>query len=143
MHRHTILGERILTAAAALRPVAKLVRASHERFDGGGYPDGLRGTEIPLGARVIFVCDAFDAMTSERTYSPAIAPAQALAELRACAGTQFDPTVVSAFVGTLEESGEDLREEAAVAPVAQPANAPVAEPPLSAAVAPNGRARLS
>jgi two-component system, cell cycle response regulator len=114
MHRHTILGERILTAAAALRPVAKLVRASHERFDGGGYPDGLSGTEIPLGARVIFVCDAFDAMTSDRTYSPAIAPARALLELRACAGTQFDPMVVAAFVGTLEEASAD-----------EPGNAPV------------------
>jgi two-component system cell cycle response regulator len=115
MHRHTILGERILTAAAALRPVAKLVRCSHERFDGGGYPDGLRGTEIPLGARVIFVCDAFDAMTSERSYSAAIGRAEALQELRACAGTQFDPTVVAAFVATLEEpAGLDPREEAAV-----------------------------
>ena len=105
MHRHTILGERILTAAAALRPVAALVRASHERFDGGGYPDGLCGTEIPLGARVIFVCDAFDAMTSERSYSPAIAPEEALSELRACAGSQFDPTVVAAFSETIEGSG--------------------------------------
>jgi two-component system, cell cycle response regulator len=105
MHRHTILGERILAAAAALRPVAQLVRSSHERFDGGGYPDGLHGTEIPLGARVIFVCDAFDAMTSERTYSDAIAPSRALAELRACAGTQFDPTVVAAFAQAFEESG--------------------------------------
>ena len=87
MHRHTILGERILTAAAALRPVAHLVRASHERYDGAGYPDGLAGTDIPLGARVIFVCDAFDAMTSDRTYSGAIPAAEALAELQACAGT--------------------------------------------------------
>ena len=116
MHRHTILGERILTAATALRPVARLVRSSHERFDGRGYPDGLHGTEIPLGARVIFVCDAFDAMTSERTYSGAIEPAQALAELRACAGTQFDPTVVAAFVQTLEESGFQPRDKARAEP---------------------------
>jgi len=101
MRRHTILGERILTAARALRPVARLVRASHERFDGRGYPDGLRGQEIPLGARIIFVCDAYDAMTSERAYSPAVTPAEAIAELRACAGTQFDPDVVDAFVQTL------------------------------------------
>jgi diguanylate cyclase (GGDEF)-like protein len=113
MHRHTILGERILMAAAALRPVARLVRCSHERFDGGGYPDGLRGTEIPLGARVIFVCDAFDAMTSERSYSAAIGRTEALAELRACAGTQFDPTVVAAFVAAFEESGLDARERTA------------------------------
>jgi two-component system cell cycle response regulator len=103
MHRHTILGERILMAASALRPVARLVRSSHERFDGGGYPDGLKGEEIPLGARIIFVCDAYDAMTSNRAYSRAIAPAQALLELEACAGTQFDAKVVEAFIVTLAE----------------------------------------
>ncbi|MFI5005705.1 MAG: HD-GYP domain-containing protein, partial [Solirubrobacterales bacterium] len=103
MRRHTILGERILKAAAALRPVAELVRSSHERFDGTGYPDGLHGEEIPLGARIIFVCDAFDAMISERSYSGSITPSEAIAELRACAGTQFDPEVVEAFIATLEE----------------------------------------
>jgi two-component system cell cycle response regulator len=103
MSRHTILGERILAAAPALRAVAGLVRSSHERFDGKGYPDGLRGESIPLGARIIFVCDAFDAMTSERAYSRAIAPAAAIAELRACAGTQFDPVVVEAFVASAGE----------------------------------------
>jgi diguanylate cyclase (GGDEF)-like protein len=104
MRRHTILGERILMAASALRPVAKLVRASHERFDGGGYPDGLAGEAIPLGARIIFVCDAYDAMTSNRSYSSAVTHEQALAELHACAGTQFDPRVVEAFVATLQET---------------------------------------
>ena len=64
MRRHPLIGERILLAAPALRPVARLVRSSHERWDGGGYPDGLRGDEIPLGARVVAVCDAFDAMTT-------------------------------------------------------------------------------
>jgi two-component system cell cycle response regulator len=103
MHRHTILGERILMAASALRPVARVVRSSHERFDGGGYPDGLKGEEIPLGARIIFVCDAYDAMTTDRAYSRAIAPTEAIAELRACAGTQFDSEVVEAFVATLSE----------------------------------------
>ena len=107
MHRHTILGERILMAASALRPVARLVRASHERFDGHGYPDGLKGEEIPLGARIIFVCDAYDAMTSDRAYSPAIAPAAAIKELRACAGTQFDAEVVDAFIATLAEPSVD------------------------------------
>jgi two-component system, cell cycle response regulator len=100
MSRHTILGERILAAAAALRPVAGLVRSSHERFDGQGYPDGLRGEGIPLGARIIFVCDAFDAMISERSYSAAVPSAAAIAELRACAGTQFDPAVVEAFIAS-------------------------------------------
>jgi two-component system, cell cycle response regulator len=101
MHRHTILGERILMAASALRPVARLVRSSHERFDGEGYPDGLRGEQIPLGARIIFVCDAYHAMISKRPYSPAVSAAEAIAELRACAGTQFDPDVVAAFLSTM------------------------------------------
>jgi two-component system, cell cycle response regulator len=97
MRRHPLIGERILLAAPALRPVARLVRSSHERWDGGGYPDGLRGDEIPLGARVVAVCDAFDAMTTERPYREPIPESQALAELRRCAGTQFDPMVVDAF----------------------------------------------
>ena len=71
MRRHTIIGERILMAAPALRSVARLVRSSHERWDGVGYPDGLRGEEIPLGARVVAVCDAFDAMTTDTSLSPA------------------------------------------------------------------------
>ncbi len=109
MRRHTILGERILMAASALRPVARLVRSSHERFDGAGYPDGLLGGEIPLGARIIFVCDAYDAMTSERAYSPAVTPGEAIAELRACAGTQFDPAVVSAFIETMHSDDLPVR----------------------------------
>jgi len=115
MRRHTILGERILTAASALRPVARLVRSSHERFDGGGYPDGLAGEQIPLGARVIFVCDAFDAMTSNRSYSSAVSRVDALSELHRCAGTQFDPRVVAAFADTLREdipSGADATQAA-------------------------------
>jgi len=97
VRQHTIIGERILSAAPALLPVAKLVRSSHERFDGSGYPDGLAGDTIPLGSRIVAVCDAFQAMTSPRPYRPAIPVEDALAELRACAGTQFDPEVVSAF----------------------------------------------
>jgi diguanylate cyclase (GGDEF)-like protein len=95
--RHTIIGERILGAALALRPVARLVRASHEHFDGNGYPDGLRGHEIPLGARIVTVCDAYDAMTSERPYQRTLNHEQALEELHRCAGRQFDPLVVDAF----------------------------------------------
>jgi two-component system cell cycle response regulator len=97
VRQHTIIGERILSAAPTLLPIAKLVRASHERFDGSGYPDGLAGEAIPLGARIVAVCDAFHAMTSARPYRPAIAPEDAIAEIRACAGTQFDPRVVAAF----------------------------------------------
>ncbi len=102
MRRHTIIGERILQAAPSLRTVAKLVRSSHERWDGEGYPDGMRGDEIPLGARVVAVCDAFDAMTTNRPYRNRINEPAALAELRRCAGTQFDPAVVEAFAHVLE-----------------------------------------
>jgi two-component system, cell cycle response regulator len=97
MRRHPLIGERILLAAPALRPVARLVRSSHERWDGSGYPDGLRGDEIPLGARVVAVCDAFDAMTGERPYRASVPDDDAIEELRQCAGTQFDPIVVEAF----------------------------------------------
>ena len=95
IRRHTLIGERILRAAPALEPIAPLVRSSHERWDGTGYPDGLAGEDIPLGARIIFVCDAFEAMTSpRRPYHAPISREAALAELSACAGTQFDPRVV-------------------------------------------------
>jgi two-component system, cell cycle response regulator len=97
MRRHSEIGERIIGEAPALSRVAAMVRASHERFDGGGYPDGLSGRDIPLGARIVAVCDAFDAMITERPYSPAKTPDEAERELRACAGTQFDPVVVEAF----------------------------------------------
>jgi two-component system, cell cycle response regulator len=97
MRRHSEIGERIIGEAPALSRVAAMVRASHERFDGGGYPDGLSGREIPLGARIVAVCDAFDAMITERPYSAGMTPEEAERELRDCAGTQFDPVVVEAF----------------------------------------------
>jgi diguanylate cyclase (GGDEF)-like protein/putative nucleotidyltransferase with HDIG domain len=106
IHEHTILGERILSAAAALRPVARIVRSTHERWDGGGYPDGLAGPDIPRGARVVAVCDAYEAMTSDRAYRKALSRADACAELRATAGTQFDPEVVEAFVAELERRAD-------------------------------------
>jgi two-component system cell cycle response regulator len=102
MRRHTVIGERILGAAPALTPVAKLVRFSHERMDGQGYPDGLAGDEIPLGARVIAVCDAYAAMTEDRPYREALRDQDAVAELRRCAGSQFDARVVELFVEELE-----------------------------------------
>ena len=92
-----IIGERILAAAPALRAVGALVRSSHERWDGRGYPDRLAGEAIPLGARVIAVCDAYDAMRTDRAYRRACPQDEALAELRRCAGGQFDPAVVEAF----------------------------------------------
>jgi len=103
MHRHTLVGERILAAAPALVPVALLVRSSHERWDGTGYPDGLAGEDIPLGARVVSVCDAFDAMTSQRPYAPAVDPESAIAELERSAGAQFDPEVVRIFAAAWRE----------------------------------------
>jgi diguanylate cyclase (GGDEF)-like protein len=97
MRRHTLIGESVLSAAPALASVAKVVRSSHERFDGGGYPDGLAGDSIPLASRIVFVCDAFHAMTSERPYGTPMSVENAIAELSRCAGTQFDPEVVIAF----------------------------------------------
>ena len=98
MRRHTLIGERIIASAEALSAAAKLVRSSHERWDGAGYPDGLAGDEIPLGARIISVCDAFDAMLADRPYSEAYTLECAIAELERCAGGQFDPRVVPLFV---------------------------------------------
>jgi diguanylate cyclase (GGDEF)-like protein len=95
MRTHTILGERILAAAPALRQEAVLVRSCHERWDGAGYPDGKTAEGIPLGSRIIFACDAFDAMTSQRVYRASRTQAEAIAELRRCAGSQFDPAVVA------------------------------------------------
>jgi diguanylate cyclase (GGDEF)-like protein len=97
MRRHTLIGERILAAAPALGAAARLVRSSHEAWDGSGYPDALAGIEIPLGARIIAICDSFDAMLSTRPYSPPQEINKALAELQRCAGTQFDPDIVPIF----------------------------------------------
>ncbi len=103
IRQHTLLGERILSAAAALRPVARIVRSSHERWDGGGYPDGLAGESIPLAARIVSVCDAYDAMVSDRCYRPALSPARARQELVREAGHQFDPHVVAIALDVLDQ----------------------------------------
>jgi two-component system, cell cycle response regulator len=104
MRQHTIIGQRIINAAPELKEVARIVRASHERYDGAGYPDGTAGEDIPLGARVVAVCDAYDAMVTARAYRRALPVEQALAELERCAGGQFDPAVVAAFVAVLAQS---------------------------------------
>ena len=104
MHKHTLIGERIVSAAEALRPVARVVRSSHERWDGGGYPDGLSGEDIPLGARIVFACDAWDAMTCDRGYRSALSAEVAAEELRANAGTQFDADVVAALLAVVFET---------------------------------------
>ena len=105
MRQHTIVGERILAASPGLGPVGHLVRASHERWDGNGYPDGLCGEAIPLGARIISVCDTFDAIVSDRPYAAGRSITEALTELRRCAGSQFDPVVVDAFVRAADKGG--------------------------------------
>jgi diguanylate cyclase (GGDEF)-like protein len=107
MRRHTVIGERILAAAPSMQAVATIVRATHERCDGGGYPDGVSGEAIPMAARIIAVCDAYDAMVAARPYRPAVSHEQALAELRRCAGPQFDPRVVDAFVAEFPHRGPD------------------------------------
>ncbi|HEX5910184.1 MAG TPA: HD domain-containing phosphohydrolase, partial [Thermoleophilaceae bacterium] len=104
IRRHTLIGERIISAAPALSEVARLVRSSHERWDGTGYPDGLAGEEIPLASRIVFAADAFDAMTSTRPYNTPRSADEAIRELRACAGTQFDPVVVEAFRAAWDEA---------------------------------------
>jgi diguanylate cyclase (GGDEF)-like protein len=105
MRRHTVIGERIIAAAPSLAHTANLVRSSHERVDGNGYPDHLAGPNIPLGSRIIAVCDAFDAMVAPRTYRGATPVHDAIIELRRCAGTQFDPDVVEAFCAITREPG--------------------------------------
>jgi diguanylate cyclase (GGDEF)-like protein len=104
MKLHTVIGERILTAAPALAPIGRLVRSSHEKWDGTGYPDGLVGEDIPMGARIVSVADAYEAMTADRVYRKGLGEAAARQELLDCAGTQFDPAVVDAFLLALEET---------------------------------------
>lgn len=98
MREHPRAGFEILQSVDFLRDAASLVLAHHESFDGTGYPNGLMGEEIPLGARIFAVVDAFDAMTQDRPYRKGIVPSEALAEILECSGTQFDPEVVSAFL---------------------------------------------
>ena len=101
MDEHTAIGARMLQRIPFLAPVAPLVRSAHERWDGGGYPDGLAGEQIPRGAMVIATCDAFHAMTSNRSYRRAMDRPSAVRELKANAGTQFDPIVVAALLAEL------------------------------------------
>jgi diguanylate cyclase (GGDEF)-like protein len=111
--QHTVMGERILLASPGWKSVGAIVRATHERWDGGGYPDGLAGGEIPLAARIIAVCDAFSAMTTKRPYRIPVALEQALAELRGSAGRQFDPQVVETFCELEERVAAERRRGAA------------------------------
>ncbi len=99
---HAEIGGRIVAAAPSLADLAELVRSHHERYDGSGYPDRLAGENIPFGACIIAVCDAFGAMMRHRPYSEAITVVEALAELRRCSGSQFHPRVVDAFCELFE-----------------------------------------
>ena len=113
MRRHTIEGQRMLdSVGGVLTRVGEIVRASHEDYDGSGYPDGLAGNAIPIEARICSACDAFSAMTTDRAYRPAMSESEALEELRHCAGTQFDPHVVVALERIMRTSrSEDARSE--------------------------------
>jgi putative nucleotidyltransferase with HDIG domain len=101
---HTIEGQRMLDQVGGLlSEVGRIVRSSHEKWDGSGYPDGLAGEEIPVGAAIVSCCDAFNAMTTDRPYRAAVSLEEALAEVRSCAGSQFSPAVADALVRVLAE----------------------------------------
>jgi len=106
LERHPQIGYRMLESLG-VDPVAQWVLHHYERWDGNGYPDKLAGEEIPLGARIIFVADAYDAMTSDRVYRGSLSREDALAELERCAGSQFDPAIVGIFVAELAPELED------------------------------------
>jgi two-component system, cell cycle response regulator len=106
IYQHTLIGQRILGGATSLRRVGEIVRSTHERWDGDGYADGLAGDAIPLAARIIATCDAYSAMTGGRPYRAALTSVEAMAELRRCAGTQFDPHVVTVLCELLEREPE-------------------------------------
>jgi putative nucleotidyltransferase with HDIG domain len=127
MKKHTIEGQYMLDRVGGLLgSVGEIVRSCHERWDGKGYPDGLKGTEIPLAARIVFTCDAYNAMTTDRVYRPAMTRDEALLELRTNAGTQFDPHVVEALDRVIERwepdveyTADDIRAVLAEGAVAQ------------------------
>ncbi|HSD76675.1 MAG TPA: HD-GYP domain-containing protein, partial [Solirubrobacteraceae bacterium] len=115
MKEHPVIGERILRAIPGMGAVARIVRHEHEHFDGSGYPDGLRGEEIPIGSRIILACDTYSAMTTSRPYRDAMDHAEAVAELARYAGSQFDPKVTEALIGSLYWMAQN---RAAAAPTA-------------------------
>jgi len=105
MQTHTVVGERILLADSALAAISPIARSHHERWDGTGYPDRLAREAIPTAARIVAVCDAYEAMVADRPYRAGRPPAEALAELERCAGSHFDPAVVEAFVAMMLDVG--------------------------------------
>jgi putative two-component system response regulator len=162
MRRHSEIGAAVLEVHEAMADIAEIVRHHHERWDGRGYPDGLPGERIPLGARIIAVADAFSAMTSDRTYRPALSIDRAWAELHAHSGTQFDRDVVAVFEQVVDEQGclrtldptiertldddihvpmataEEWRARLAMLPTMEPATVAVRTEPEFCPVAPEG-----
>jgi HD-GYP domain-containing protein (c-di-GMP phosphodiesterase class II) len=134
MKTHTVEGQRMLQQVGGLlADVGVVVRASHERWDGGGYPDGLAGEAIPVAARIVSACDAYNAMTTDRSYRKSLGLERAVEELRRCAGTQFDPAVVAALVAVVTEPAPVAEEgepgwQLQVAPPAEPAALPAPAP---------------
>ncbi|MEI6092473.1 MAG: HD-GYP domain-containing protein, partial [bacterium] len=112
MQQHSANGEKLLDGIKNLEKYKKYIRAHHERYDGFGYPDGLKGSEIPLISRIIFVADTFDAITSDRPYRKGLSVEVAIDELTKCSGTQFDPRIVEAFLNILNREQEELKKEA-------------------------------
>jgi HD-GYP domain-containing protein (c-di-GMP phosphodiesterase class II) len=105
MRRHPEIGERIIRSMPGLSHLAPVIRAEHERWDGGGYPDGLAGPQIPAAARIVLACDAYHAMTSDRPYRAAMPVESALAEIERNAGTQFDLDVAAAVAAVIRQTG--------------------------------------
>ena len=110
--RHTAAGAQIVGAIPSMRGVARIIRHHHERWDGTGYPDGLKGDDIPLGARLFAIADTLDALISDRCYRPATSFDNAREEIVRCRGSQFDPAAVNAFLSTQEGEWLCLREDA-------------------------------
>jgi response regulator RpfG family c-di-GMP phosphodiesterase len=108
VEEHSRIGERLVKPLGFSGAIASAIRHHHERWDGGGYPDGLSGEEIPMASRIVAVADSFDAMTNDRPHRPAMTQDAALAELRKHAGSQFDPTLVMEFAGLVESGGFEL-----------------------------------
>jgi two-component system, cell cycle response regulator len=109
MRQHPVVGERIIAGTPGLSHLAAAMRAEHERWDGGGYPDELAGEQIPLASRITLACDALHAMTSDRPYRPAMTRQRAYEELREGAGSQFDPRVIKALLAEVEIDARNAR----------------------------------
>ncbi|MCW2961709.1 MAG: response regulator receiver modulated metal dependent phosphohydrolase [Thermoleophilia bacterium] len=108
IRQHTVIGEQIIQGVGFLKKVAQIVRHSHEHWDGSGYPDNLAGEAIPIESRIVFACDAFDAMTSSRSYQSAMTAERAMARLRELSGVHFDPAVVDALIAVLQEEPAEV-----------------------------------